>query len=67
MAVLKIKDIKKMEEKEMEKKLSELRIELMKARTKIASGTAPENPGKVREIRKAIARILTKRREIRKK
>lgn len=67
MAVLKNKDVKKMDEKEMEKKLSELRMEYVKARTKIESGAAPENPGKVKEIRKAVARILTQRRLIKRK
>ena len=56
-----------MNEKEMEKKLLELKVELIKANTKISSGTAPDNPGKVREIKRAIARILTKRRELGKK
>lgn len=67
MAVIKNKDIKKMNESELVKKLAELRMEHVKARTKIESGAAPENPGKVKEIRKAIARILTQRRLIKRK
>lgn len=67
MAVLRTKDLRKMDEKEMDKKLSELRTEMLKARTKIQSGAAPENPGKVKEIRRAIAKILTQRRLVNKK
>lgn len=40
-------------------KLLALRRELSKQRAVIASGTRPENPGKVKSIRKDIARILT--------
>lgn len=44
---------------EAREKLAALRKELAKQRAVIASGTRPENPGKVRSIRKDIARILT--------
>ena len=63
MAILHIKDIKKMKDDELDKKLFDLKKELMKARTKISQGAAPDNPGKIREIRKTIARILTVKRE----
>ena len=52
MAVLKNKDIKSMSEKDREEKLKELRIELIKKKTK-------ETKVKTKEIKKAIARILT--------
>ena len=42
-----------------EKKLSELRDELMHERGVAAMGGAPPNPGKIRALRKNIARILT--------
>ena len=41
------------------KKLSELRDELMHERGVAAMGGAPPNPGKIRALRKNIARILT--------
>ncbi|MEM3417610.1 MAG: 50S ribosomal protein L29 [Candidatus Nanoarchaeia archaeon] len=47
-----------MSEKELDEKLSELRKELINARTKIASKVNPDNPGKIKEIKKTIARIL---------
>ena len=43
----------------LEKKLSELRDELMHERGVAAMGGAPPNPGKIRALRKNIARILT--------
>jgi ribosomal protein L29 len=55
MAILKSKDIEKMSEKEMQEKLNELKIELV--RTKVASGKG----GKInaKEIKRTIARLLT--------
>ena len=41
------------------KKLTELRDELMHERGIAAMGGAPPNPGKIRALRKNIARILT--------
>jgi len=40
-------------------KIKELRKELMKSRAKSASKVNPENPGRAKEIRKTIARLLT--------
>lgn len=42
-----------------EKKLRELRDELMHERGVTAMGGAPPNPGKIRALRKNIARIYT--------
>lgn len=63
MAILRAKEIRKMKDEELEKKLADLRKELMRIKTQIAQGTAPENPGRAREIRRTIARILTIKRE----
>ena len=44
---------------ERKKKLEELRVELGKLKTTVAAGGTIENPSRIREIRKTIARILT--------
>src|SRR6266704_3642702 len=49
--------------KTIAKKLTELRDELMHERGVAAMGGAPPNPGKIRALRKNIARILTIMRE----
>ena len=54
MALLKYKDVTKMDVKERETKLKELKLELIKA-----SVTANKQNAKTKEIKKAIARILT--------
>ena len=61
MAILKKKDLKEMNEKQVDEKLRELRLELTKERGSIEVGGSVKNPGKVREIRKTIAKILTKK------
>jgi ribosomal protein L29 len=55
MAVLKKKDIKNMSEKEKKQKLNDLKFELVKRK----SGTNKQNKTKTKEIKKAIARLLT--------
>jgi len=59
MAILTKKDFKQMNEVQLNEKLVDLRKELMKINTQISTGTTPENPGKVREVKKTIARLLT--------
>lgn len=58
MAILKMKKIREMGGKEMDEKLAELKLELSKERAASDIGTA-KSPGKIKELRKAIARILT--------
>ncbi len=62
MPLLRVDDIRKMSRKERRAKLEELRAELLRLRTQAARGTL-ENPARIREIRRAIARILTVERE----
>lgn len=59
MPILRRKDIRSMSPAEREKKLTELRVELMKLRSTLKARGKVENPSAVREIRKTIARILT--------
>jgi large subunit ribosomal protein L29 len=53
------KEIREMHEDQRIQRLSELRAELSKLRTMSKAGGAFENPSRIREIRNAIARILT--------
>ena len=60
---LKIKDIREMSPEDREEKLKELREELMHERGVAAMGGSPPNPGKIRQLRKSISRLLTVIRE----
>ncbi|MCK4883688.1 MAG: 50S ribosomal protein L29 [Candidatus Diapherotrites archaeon] len=59
MAILKASEIRELNQKELESKLKDLRSELSRERAHVSSGTRPENPGRLRIIRRTIARILT--------
>ena len=56
---MKTKELKLMNDVDLESKTSELKKELMKINSQIAIGTVPKSPGKVKEIKKTIAKILT--------
>jgi len=53
------KEIREMPQDLRVQRLSELRAELSKLRTMSKAGGAFENPSRIREIRNAIARIMT--------
>lgn len=59
MAILKMDDIKEMSLEELEDKLEDLHLQLSKERAQVEIGGVPENPGKIKEIKKTIARIKT--------
>ncbi len=61
MAILKMKKIREMSEKELDEKLKELKLELMKEKGFSEIGTV-KNPGRIKEIKRTIARILTYKR-----
>jgi large subunit ribosomal protein L29 len=56
---MKTKDLKSKSKEELESQLSEMRKELIKLNTQVATGTTLKSPGMVRKIKKNIARILT--------
>ncbi|MBI1935153.1 50S ribosomal protein L29 [Candidatus Woesearchaeota archaeon] len=56
---MKAKELRAMNDLDLGNKIMELRKELMKVNSQIAIGTAPKSPGKVREIKRTIARIIT--------
>ena len=59
MPLLRVKDIANMTAEEREYKLIDLRAELARLRTMINAGGTVEDPTRIRELRKAIAQILT--------
>jgi len=63
MPILRVREIREMTPEERRKKLRELRAELSRLRTMVRAGGAVENPMRIKELRKAIARILTVMRE----
>ncbi|MFW9801524.1 MAG: 50S ribosomal protein L29 [Candidatus Thorarchaeota archaeon] len=59
MARLTAKDIRKLTLPERQKRLEELYNELTEIRIQMATGGGTDNPYRIRNVRRAIARILT--------
>jgi large subunit ribosomal protein L29 len=56
---LKVKELRQMSPEERNEKLKELKEELMHERGVSAMGGSSPSPGKIRQVRQSIARILT--------
>jgi large subunit ribosomal protein L29 len=59
MPILRSKDIREMSSEKRMDKVTEFRTELARLRTMVEAGGAIDNPTRIRELRKAIARLLT--------
>ena len=63
MTIIHPSEVREMTPEERKEELEQLETELLNAKAVQASGGAPENPGRTKELRRAIARIKTIRRE----
>jgi len=59
---MKVKDFREMDETELNQKISVLKEELFNLRFQLATGQL-ENPMRIKEVKKAIARVKTIQRE----
>jgi len=59
MAIIKIGEMREMDGRTLEERLGDLRRELSLESGAVASGGRATNPGRIRELRRTIARILT--------
>jgi len=59
MAIIKKSKIREMQDAEMQSKLFEFQKELNSERGMIATGGRTSNPGKIKQLKRSIARILT--------
>ena len=55
---MKYKELEAMNEKDLDKKLEEVKLELMKLNAQVATGTTPKSPGQIRQFKKTIAQIM---------
>ncbi|MGB9684727.1 MAG: 50S ribosomal protein L29 [Candidatus Bathyarchaeales archaeon] len=63
MPLIRVKEIREMPPEERNKKLTEFKTELVRLKTMVKAGGTVENPARIKELRRAIARILTVERE----
>ncbi|VVB51962.1 50S ribosomal protein L29 [uncultured archaeon] len=66
MAILRSDEIRKMNNDERQEELDKILMELIRERAIASAGGAPESPGKMKEIKRTIARIRTIQTEINK-
>lgn len=68
MAIIKKRQLRELSKSDIKKRLSELRLDLAKDRAQISVGGSPPNPGKTREKKRTVAKMLTelKKRKIKK-
>jgi large subunit ribosomal protein L29 len=59
MPMKRMREIREISDEERLKRLSELKTELVRMKTMVKAGGAIENPSRIRELRKTIARIKT--------
>ena len=59
MAIIKVSKIRDMTDSELSAKLFEFQKELNTERGMLASGGRTSNPGKISELRRCVARVLT--------
>jgi len=59
MAILRSDEIRKMNTDERQEELDKILMELIRERAIASAGGAPESPGKMKEIKRTIARIKT--------
>jgi large subunit ribosomal protein L29 len=59
MPILRMSQIREMSREDQERRLEEYRTELSKINTMIKAGGSIENPGRVKALKKTIARVLT--------
>jgi len=60
---IKNNELRKMSVKQLDDKLKELKTDLIKINAQVSTGTVPENPGNVKNVKKTVARILTIKQE----
>ena len=66
MAMLKMKSIRELNEKDLRDRVEQMKTELSKLQTENAKGTLRKETGKIRKVRKEVARLLTRLNEVKK-
>ncbi|MDC0211958.1 50S ribosomal protein L29 [Candidatus Nitrosopelagicus sp.] len=66
MGMLKMKSIRELSEKDLRDRVEQMRTELSKLQTENAKGTLRKETGKIRKVRREVARLLTRLNEVKK-
>jgi len=63
MPTLRVKDIRSMSLEDRRKRLADFKTELLRLTTMVRAGGTMDNPHRIKELRRAVAKILTIERE----
>jgi large subunit ribosomal protein L29 len=66
MGMLKMKSIRELNEKDLMERVEQMKTELSKLQTENAKGTLRKETGKIKKVRKEVARLLTRLNEVKK-
>ena len=66
MAMLRMKSIRELSEKDLRDRVEQMKTELSKLQTENAKGTLRKETGKIRKVRREVARLLTRLNEVKK-
>ena len=66
MGILKMKSIRELNEKDLRDRVEQMKAELSKLKTENAKGTLRKETGKIKKVRKEVARLLTRLNEVKK-
>ena len=66
MTMLRMKSIRELSEKDLRDRVEQMKTELSKLQTENAKGTLRKETGKIRKVRKEVARLLTRLNEVKK-
>ena len=66
MAMLKMKSIRELNEKDLRDRIVKMKTELSKLKTEDAKGTLRKETGKIRKVKKEVARLMTRLNEVKK-
>ncbi|HQD25209.1 MULTISPECIES: 50S ribosomal protein L29 [Methanoculleus] len=61
MAIFRAKEVRQLSDTELIEQEQKLTLELIQGRGKVSAGGATENPGRIREVKRTIARIQTEK------
>ena len=66
MGMLKMKSIRELNEKDLRDRIVQMKTELSKLKTEDAKGTLRKETGKIRKVKKEVARLMTRLNEVKK-
>ena len=66
MAMLKMKSNRELNEKDLRDRIVQMKTELSKLKTEDAKGTLRKETGKIRKVKKEVARLMTRLNEVKK-